>query len=154
MQPDQCHTEGDWQEDEGTQDCDAEGAAVELTGRQARENADDLLKEKEELQKQQKAQDELAEEKLVALNKKLKTIGNYVHESVPVSDNEVRVLHTVQSLDANQPSRTTTSRSGNGAAPARTPRSWTASRTTKCSRVSTDMTRCAGPRSSDIAATV
>jgi seryl-tRNA synthetase len=35
-----------------------------------------------------KAQQDLAAEKLVALNKKVKTIGNYVHDSVPVSDNE------------------------------------------------------------------
>lgn len=35
-----------------------------------------------------KKQEELAAEKQVALNRKAKTIGNYVHESVPVSDNE------------------------------------------------------------------
>lgn len=57
---------------------------------QAKENADDLLKEKDKLQNEKKAQEDLANEKLIALQKKAKRIGNYVHDSVPVSDNEVR----------------------------------------------------------------
>lgn len=48
------------------------------------------MKQKDELQKQKKAQDDVAAEKLAALHKKVKTVGNYVHEDVPVSDNEVR----------------------------------------------------------------
>lgn len=56
---------------------------------QAKENADDLLKQKEELTAQKKQQEDLATEKQLALHRKAKTIGNYVHESVPVSDNEV-----------------------------------------------------------------
>ena len=54
-----------------------------------KENADDLLQKKKDLEEQKKKQEELAVEKEVALWKKAKTVGNYVHESVPVSDNEV-----------------------------------------------------------------
>ena len=34
--------------------------------------------------------EESAGPKDIALQKKLKTIGNYVHDSVPISDDEVR----------------------------------------------------------------
>ena len=47
------------------------------------------MKHKVELEKECKALEESAGPKDIALQKKLKTIGNYVHESVPVSDNEV-----------------------------------------------------------------
>jgi seryl-tRNA synthetase len=40
------------------------------------------------LQEKKKAQEELANEKLAALLKKAKTIGNYVAADVPISDNE------------------------------------------------------------------
>ncbi|KAF2756050.1 seryl-tRNA synthetase [Pseudovirgaria hyperparasitica] len=40
------------------------------------------------LTKAKKAQEDVAAEKLIALNKKAKSIGNYVHASVPVSNNE------------------------------------------------------------------
>ncbi|KAF4475438.1 Serine--tRNA ligase [Colletotrichum fructicola Nara gc5] len=53
-----------------------------------KENADDLLKKKEDLQKQKKEKEDEAVAKLKVLNAKAKSIGNYVHESVPVSDNE------------------------------------------------------------------
>ncbi|CCF36255.1 seryl-tRNA synthetase [Colletotrichum higginsianum] len=53
-----------------------------------KENADDLLKKKEDLQKQKKDKEDEATAKLVTLNSKAKSIGNYVHESVPISDNE------------------------------------------------------------------
>lgn len=56
--------------------------------KKAKENADDLLKEKDELQAKKKAQEDLANEKLQALHSKIKRIGNYVHDSVPISDNE------------------------------------------------------------------
>ena len=56
--------------------------------KKAKGNADDLLKKKEELQNNMKQQEEAAKEKYVALLKKAKSIGNYVHESVPISDNE------------------------------------------------------------------
>jgi len=51
-------------------------------------NADEQLKKKAELEQQMKKQQELAEEKQVLLNRKAKTIGNYVHDSVPVDNNE------------------------------------------------------------------
>ncbi|KAF2452322.1 seryl-tRNA synthetase [Lineolata rhizophorae] len=53
-----------------------------------KESADSELKKKDELTARKKAQEELAAEKLVALNRKVKTVGNYVHDSVPVSDDE------------------------------------------------------------------
>lgn len=56
--------------------------------KKAKENADDLLKEKDDLTKKKLAQEQLAQAKLVELNSKAKAIGNYVHESVPVSNNE------------------------------------------------------------------
>lgn len=57
--------------------------------KKAKENADDLLAEKTELEKEKKALTELAAEKETKLNKKLNTIGNIVHDSVPVNTNEV-----------------------------------------------------------------
>jgi len=51
-------------------------------------NADDQMKAKVELEQKQKKQQELADEKQVLLNRKCKTIGNYVHDSVPVDNNE------------------------------------------------------------------
>ena len=51
-------------------------------------NADEQMKKKGELEQQMKKQQELADEKQVLLNKKCKTIGNYVHDSVPVDNNE------------------------------------------------------------------
>ncbi|KAL2350562.1 hypothetical protein BJ546DRAFT_1002839 [Cryomyces antarcticus] len=53
-----------------------------------KENADDLMKQKDELQKKKKDQEDLASKKHVELLKKAKSIGNYVHDSVPISDNE------------------------------------------------------------------
>ncbi|KAL9090428.1 MAG: hypothetical protein Q9159_001957 [Coniocarpon cinnabarinum] len=53
-----------------------------------KENADELLQKKRELEDQKKKQEELAVEKELALARKAKTVGNLVHESVPVSDNE------------------------------------------------------------------
>ncbi|KAI1261281.1 seryl-tRNA synthetase [Xylariaceae sp. FL1019] len=56
--------------------------------KKAKENADELLKERADLDTQHKAMLESAAEKEATMNKKLNTIGNFVHESVPVSDNE------------------------------------------------------------------
>lgn len=56
--------------------------------KKAKENADDLLKQKLELEKVKKSFIESAVEKDVLLKKKLGTIGNIVHESVPTNDNE------------------------------------------------------------------
>ncbi|PNS15428.1 Serine--tRNA ligase, cytoplasmic [Sphaceloma murrayae] len=56
--------------------------------KKAKGDASEQLKKKVDLEQKMKKQQVSADEKLVALHKKVKTIGNYVHESVPVSDNE------------------------------------------------------------------
>lgn len=48
-----------------------------------------MLKQKVDLEKEKKATADSAAEKDVLLKKKLKTIGNIVHESVPVHNDEV-----------------------------------------------------------------
>ncbi|KAL8791422.1 MAG: hypothetical protein Q9213_000038 [Squamulea squamosa] len=58
------------------------------TKKKAKEDASDLVKEKSALEHQKKVFEASALEKDVALQRKIKTIGNYVHDSVPVSDNE------------------------------------------------------------------
>jgi seryl-tRNA synthetase len=60
--------------------------------KRAKENADDLLAQKAELEKEKKDYIELAAEKEVTLKKKIGTIGNLVHDSVPINNNEVRTL--------------------------------------------------------------
>ncbi len=45
-----------------------------------------------DLEKEKKRVDDEATEKEKLRDKKCKLIGNYVHESVPVNDNEVRTL--------------------------------------------------------------
>lgn len=57
--------------------------------KKAKENADELLAQKIDLEKEKKALIDSAAEKDVALKKKIGTIGNIVHESVPVNNNEV-----------------------------------------------------------------
>jgi len=47
-----------------------------------------LMKQKDDLTKEKKDLEELANEKQKALFKKVKSIGNYVHDTVPVSNNE------------------------------------------------------------------
>ncbi|OTB05786.1 hypothetical protein M426DRAFT_319468 [Hypoxylon sp. CI-4A] len=56
--------------------------------KKAKENADDLLQQKADLDKEKKALLDLAAQKDIALKAKVRTIGNIVHDSVPVSDNE------------------------------------------------------------------
>ncbi|EXV05112.1 Serine--tRNA ligase, cytoplasmic [Metarhizium anisopliae] len=56
--------------------------------KKAKEDADELLKQKVELEKEKKALVESAAEKDALLKAKIKTVGNYVHDSVPVSNNE------------------------------------------------------------------
>lgn len=58
---------------------------------QAKEDASKLLQKKADLEKEKKVLEESASEKEAALQKKIRTIGNYVHDSVPTSNNEVRV---------------------------------------------------------------
>ena len=57
--------------------------------KKAKEDATALLEERATLEKEKKALEDSAAEKEAILLRKVKTIGNYVHESVPVSDNEV-----------------------------------------------------------------
>ena len=53
-----------------------------------------MLEKKVALEKEKKVLEESAAEKDALLQKKVKTIGNYVHDSVPVSNNEVLILGT------------------------------------------------------------
>lgn len=57
--------------------------------KKAKEDADDLIQEKAKLDAEKKALIDSAAEKEVALNKKLKTIGNIIHATVPVEQDEV-----------------------------------------------------------------
>lgn len=59
--------------------------------KKAKENADELMKQKIDLEKEKKAIDESVAEKEVALKKKASTVGNIVHDSVPINNNEVRL---------------------------------------------------------------
>ena len=65
--------------------------------KKAKENADDLLAEKAELEKEKKALIENAAQKDVALKKKVNLVGNIVHDSVPVNTNEVSPYLSLQS---------------------------------------------------------
>ncbi|KAI4208081.1 MAG: hypothetical protein LQ346_000245 [Caloplaca aetnensis] len=53
-----------------------------------KEDAADLLKTKRDLEDEKKAIEEAILKKELALQRKIKTIGNYVHESVPISNSE------------------------------------------------------------------
>jgi len=57
--------------------------------RKAKENADDLVKQKAELEKDKKSFIDSAAAKELALKKKIGTIGNIVHGSVPTNNDEV-----------------------------------------------------------------
>jgi seryl-tRNA synthetase len=59
---------------------------------QSKQDATKQMDEKTSLEKEKKTKEDIATEKEKARDRKLKTIGNYVHPSVPVSDNEVRWL--------------------------------------------------------------
>jgi seryl-tRNA synthetase len=56
--------------------------------KRAKENADDLLKQKGEFEEKKKQAEEVATQKLKLLNTTAKKVGNYVHPSVPVSKTE------------------------------------------------------------------
>jgi seryl-tRNA synthetase len=56
---------------------------------QNKEDANDLIEQKASMEKQKKEAEELAVQKEAQRDKKIRTIGNIVHESVPVSNNEV-----------------------------------------------------------------
>jgi seryl-tRNA synthetase len=53
-----------------------------------KEDASELLQQKSDLDKQKKDAEENALAKEKERDRKIKTIGNYVHDSVPISDNE------------------------------------------------------------------
>ncbi|PHH80638.1 hypothetical protein CDD80_641 [Ophiocordyceps camponoti-rufipedis] len=57
-------------------------------GKKAKENVDGLLAQKQDLEKEKRLLVESAAKKDALLKSKLRTIGNIVHHSVPVSDNE------------------------------------------------------------------
>lgn len=54
-----------------------------------KEDASDLIDQKSALEKSKKEAEDLALQKETQRDIKVRTIGNYVHESVPVSNNEV-----------------------------------------------------------------
>lgn len=56
---------------------------------QNKEDANDLIERKTELEKSKKDAEENAVQKESQRDRKIRTIGNYVHESVPVSSTEV-----------------------------------------------------------------
>jgi seryl-tRNA synthetase len=56
--------------------------------KKAKEDANELLAEKTKLEEEKKTQDGYAREKKAAMIALAKTVGNYVHESVPVSMDE------------------------------------------------------------------
>lgn len=68
--------------------------------KKAKENADELLAQKAKLDQEKKAFIDAAAEKDAILKKKIGTIGNLVHESVPVEQNEVRI-HNMKCLQYN-----------------------------------------------------
>lgn len=57
--------------------------------KKANEDAAELLQKKVKLEAEKKVLEDSAKEKDAMLQKKLKTVGNYVHDSVPISNNEV-----------------------------------------------------------------
>ncbi|RYP57722.1 hypothetical protein DL769_009311 [Monosporascus sp. CRB-8-3] len=56
--------------------------------KKAKEDAEDLIKQKEELQQRKKGQEDVAAAKNTELLAKVRLVGNYVHDSVPVSATE------------------------------------------------------------------
>ncbi|KAJ5263737.1 Serine--tRNA ligase cytoplasmic [Penicillium angulare] len=56
--------------------------------RKNKEDASDLISQKGDLEKKKKEAEDLALGKEVERDRKIRTIGNFVHESVPVSNNE------------------------------------------------------------------
>ena len=78
-----------------------------------KENADELMAQKVELEKEKKTQIESAAAKEVTLKKKIGTIGNIVHDSVPVNNDEVFGTRS-RKLDFSNRVRITMVSCGNG----------------------------------------
>jgi seryl-tRNA synthetase len=60
---------------------------------QNKEDASVLLQEKAALEQRKKDAEDFALQKETQRDRKLRTIGNYVHDSVPVSNDEVGAHH-------------------------------------------------------------
>jgi len=113
------------------------------------------MKQKDELTKEKKELEEKAAAKHIALLRKAKTVGNYVHESVPVSDNEVSATWEDRFLEHRlKRHRTTTLSCAPGPKTTHRHRNATASPTTKSSLVWTATTLPVALRSLDIAVIV
>ena len=74
------------------------GSSTDFRGVQAKQNADDLLAKKVELEKEKKTIETEATEKEKLRDRKCKSIGNYVHDSVPINDNEVGGFETEREM--------------------------------------------------------
>ena len=59
------------------------------TKKKAKQDAEDLLLRKSQLQEEKQTKEEGAASKLDALLRKVRLVGNYVHDTVPVSTDEV-----------------------------------------------------------------
>lgn len=59
---------------------------------QNKEDASDLIEQKAALEKRKKEAEEFAAQRETERDRQIRLIGNYVHDSVPVSNNEVRAL--------------------------------------------------------------
>jgi len=66
---------------------------------QAKEDASELVAKKAQEEEKRTELKSIASEKQAALHKKLITIGNIVHDSVPISDNEVKTIECYYSRD-------------------------------------------------------
>lgn len=95
QQQDQRGAEADRSQEEGAPACHALcfRRSRKLTSREtkAKEDANDLLQQKIELEKEKKLTVESATQKEKILRTKIKSVGNIVDDSVPVSNNEVMV---------------------------------------------------------------
>lgn len=60
--------------------------------KQNKEDANDLMEQKADLERRKKEAEELAIQKEKQRDGKIRTIGNLVHDSVPVSNNEVCII--------------------------------------------------------------
>ena len=98
---------------------------------QAKKDADHLLKQKTDLERKKKQAEDDAVEKEKLRDRKCKMIGNYVHESVPVNDNEVCRSRKIEEHQAHINNRTSTRLSRNGHPKTSPKRNATASPTTK-----------------------
>ncbi|KAJ5126234.1 hypothetical protein N7448_005545 [Penicillium atrosanguineum] len=56
--------------------------------KKAKEDASDLVNQKADIEKRKKEAEDIAAQKELERDRKIRPIGNYVHESVPVSNNE------------------------------------------------------------------